>query len=684
MWIPDMPNLPPQDMPMMIAQANQAQSGDTAKVRTFGVCSPKPNHNYSAENVVIPVTSAGYYLQAYEHRNPPASATTTILQQPKHGVLRLVTEADRGTLFGKTADLLDPNANLYVYLPDSNYVGKDSATVQVDFGGGLKVNVKYFFQAVNRGGLGDDWVGDYCGKTGPYWKISSILDANGNSTLTSFEYQSPAIDTATLAATLGSSVSSLFGTSGVTLNIADLAGGALGQTTGSSITLDTTASGNGWFIDTTPSDNSEYLPTSNPNEWVAKAGSAAAGKMDMLSVLLHEYGHALGIDHSADGHDYMGTTLTAGVRRLPTADEMALMQQLIAQAKSGLIAQQSTTNSDLPSNVPVPFPTLPLGGMGIAFAGLLQRNRYGGLNAVLNNSTMTQYDVAANSTLTNGSLNNGNGWATQGSVTFNPSTFITDPSTGSGRTVASSATLREISTTQTRLSQVFMVNANDRYLSFTLSGTALDNMNGAPDDAFEVALFNANTGASLLGSNGLTHSDAFLNLQADGTEHTSSGVTRITNPDGSRTYRLDLSGVASGTAVNLSFDLIGFGANGSHVNISDVRLSGLPQLHNDTATILEDGTLSFNPYAQVITGNFTSTVVNAPAHGAVTMNADGTFSYTPTLNYNGTDSFTPRLNYFGADSFTYKVNDGSLETWLSALQHSSLHPLSLLAAPNNV
>jgi hypothetical protein len=80
----------------------------------------------------------------------------------------------------------------------------------------------------------------------------------------------------------------LSASSGVVLNIADLAGGALGQTTGSTITLDTNAAGNGWFIDTTPADNSEYLPTSNPNEWVAKAGSAAAGKMDMLSVLLHE------------------------------------------------------------------------------------------------------------------------------------------------------------------------------------------------------------------------------------------------------------------------------------------------------------------------------------------------------------------------------------------------------------
>ncbi|WP_159694092.1 Ig-like domain-containing protein, partial [Cognatazoarcus halotolerans] len=29
-----------------------------------------------------------------------------------------------------------------------------------------------------------------------------------------------------------------------------------------------------------------------------------------------------------------------------------------------------------------------------------------------------------------------------------------------------------------------------------------------------------------------------------------------------------------------------------------------------------------------------------PANGSVTVNADGTFSYTPDANYNGPDSFT--------------------------------------------
>ncbi|MBU0621288.1 MAG: matrixin family metalloprotease [Gammaproteobacteria bacterium] len=414
------------------------------------------------------------------------------------------------------------------------------------------------------------------------------------------------------------------GSVGVTFS--DLAGGALGQTIGSTITLDTNAAGFNWFIDPTPGQNEEWLPTSNPNEWVAKEGSSAAGKMDMLSVLLHEYGHALGIDHSADSHDYMATTLTAGVRRLPSAEEMALMQQLLGQVKATFA--ESTPTPTLPLQGGGGFPTLPLGTSFIGFLGLLRSSRYGGVSIAPDASTLvTQYDWAANATLTNGSLNAADGWSTQGSVNI-----------GNG-----AAVMNEVSASQTRLSQVFLTSPTDRFLSFTLSGTALDDLNGAPDDAFEVALLDANTGASLLGGTGQTRTDAFLNLQADGTQNLANCVTCINNADGSRTYRVDLAGVPAGVAANLSFDLIGFGGNGSHVTVSDVRLSGLPQLHDEAATLLEDGTLAFDPFAQVDNAavlQLGSHVVDQPAHGAVTVNADGTFVYTPQADYFGTDRRT--------------------------------------------
>jgi hypothetical protein len=102
-----------------------------------------------------------------------------------------------------------------------------------------------------------------------------------------------------------------------------------------------------------------------------------------------------------------------------------------------------------------------------------------------------------------------------------------------------------------------MVGPQDHFLSFTLGGIALDDQASGPDDAFEVGLLDANTGASLEGALALSRTDALLNIQASGAELAAQGVTHLTNADGSRTYVVDLRGIADGTAVNLSFDLIG-------------------------------------------------------------------------------------------------------------------------------
>src|SRR6266700_8137640 len=170
MFIADVPNIPPQDVPVMIAQANQAQAGDVKTMRTIGVCEPVPNEDYSLENVFSPKGSAAYYLRMYERQSVADTdpATVTILQQPKHGILRLVTEANRNR-FGEGR--FDPASGLYAYLPKKGYVGKDSATALVEIAG-VKVKVVYFFQAW-AGGLGNTGLEELCGKRGYHWKISS-------------------------------------------------------------------------------------------------------------------------------------------------------------------------------------------------------------------------------------------------------------------------------------------------------------------------------------------------------------------------------------------------------------------------------------------------------------------------------------------------------------------------------
>ena len=372
------PNVPPQNAPVMIAQANQAYN--VAKIRTFGVCQPVPSVLYNGDNVLSPVTAAQIYLYNYEHHSTATGpATVTILQKPKHGILRLVTEVDRGTLFDSSAGSSDPNDPAYAYLPERGF-GKDKAAFLVDFGGGIKVKVVIFFLQ-HEGPLGDTEWGDVCNKTGTMWKISSTLDANGNSTLTAVDYlpyltgDNTSATNATLASVLGKGLASSLdaNTSGITLNIADLPGGAVGETTGTNITLDTHAAGYGWYVDPNPAANTDFLPTSDPNVWMAKPGSAAAGKMDMLSVLLHEYGHALGLDHSANPNDFMAPNLQPGERRLPSATELAQLSQLATQLASG----NSTPNSPA-------TPALPMGAsLSALLIGRLRRTDYGAATALV-------------------------------------------------------------------------------------------------------------------------------------------------------------------------------------------------------------------------------------------------------------------------------------------------------------
>jgi hypothetical protein len=93
--------------------------------------------------------------------------------------------------------------------------------------------------------------------------------------------------------------------------IGDLEGLALGQTDAGThtITVDINGAGYGWFIDRTPNQDREFVDN------VASEDSDAYGKMDLLSVLIHEIGHYLGFDHDdSDDLALMDSDLDAGQR----------------------------------------------------------------------------------------------------------------------------------------------------------------------------------------------------------------------------------------------------------------------------------------------------------------------------------------------------------------------------------
>ncbi len=86
--------------------------------------------------------------------------------------------------------------------------------------------------------------------------------------------------------------------------VSDLPDGLLGLAWGQSFTLDATANGAGWWVDSTPWDHRELV-------------GAASTQMDLLTAVSHEIGHLLGYVHSANPRDVMADTLPVGTRRLP-------------------------------------------------------------------------------------------------------------------------------------------------------------------------------------------------------------------------------------------------------------------------------------------------------------------------------------------------------------------------------
>ncbi len=102
----------------------------------------------------------------------------------------------------------------------------------------------------------------------------------------------------------------------ITYEIADLADGRLAKVHGFSITIDDDAGGQSWFIDQTPEDDSEFVSEIPAPE--------ARDRLDLLTVLIHEQGHVLGLTDFTGGNssdNVMDAYLKVGERNLPTANQ---------------------------------------------------------------------------------------------------------------------------------------------------------------------------------------------------------------------------------------------------------------------------------------------------------------------------------------------------------------------------
>jgi hypothetical protein len=93
------------------------------------------------------------------------------------------------------------------------------------------------------------------------------------------------------------------------IQIRDLPGRELGRSYTDRIVIDRDAAKRGWYVDPVPSNDSELV--TEPLRARSRRG------VDLLSVLMHEFGHALGLEHQSSG--VMADTLAPRVRVSPNA-----------------------------------------------------------------------------------------------------------------------------------------------------------------------------------------------------------------------------------------------------------------------------------------------------------------------------------------------------------------------------
>ena len=120
--------------------------------------------------------------------------------------------------------------------------------------------------------------------------------------------------------TLGLSDAQLELLQSVDFVLTDLPDAMLGGASGTTVLIDVNAAGYGWFVDGTPLDSSEF--TLLDGSLLAGSGSDAFGQMDLLTVVMHELGHTLGLEDLDSDGTLMSESLDVSERRLPSADDL--------------------------------------------------------------------------------------------------------------------------------------------------------------------------------------------------------------------------------------------------------------------------------------------------------------------------------------------------------------------------
>ncbi len=144
--------------------------------------------------------------------------------------------------------------------------------------------------------------------------VTGAAQNESGTALTTGELQ-PIVDAAVTRLTAAGWDTSVLATTQVRVAALD---GELGQAASNVVLIDDNAAGYGWFVDSTPYDDAEFTPTAGDE--LQATGGAAAGGVDLLTVVMHELTHIMGgvdLNPAVYPHELMTDSLGIGIRRLP-------------------------------------------------------------------------------------------------------------------------------------------------------------------------------------------------------------------------------------------------------------------------------------------------------------------------------------------------------------------------------